>query len=390
MTDDGPPGPGLRLRLEDRFRGTPLAENLARTLTPEPLEPLSPADYGRFGPRDILVTAHKGRFLKPCPGTPAYNCCGLEIFHFGLGCGLGCRYCILAAYLKTTALVLFGNLDEGLAQFTALLDRPADMRPLRFGTGEFTDSLLLDRRTGLAERLVALAAGREVIVELKTKTDHVDHLLGLDHRGRTVLGFSLNSPEMARAEEGRAAPLAARLRAAARAAGAGYPVSLHFDPLIHYPGWEEGYAETIELLGRALAGAGAAKAKVAWVSLGCFRYLPPLKEIMLARHPGTRLFDGEFILAGDGKRRYPRPLRTKMYKALAQGLARVLPAETVIYLCMESPRVWRDVFGRDPGTAGLTALLDARARQLLEPQAIEKAGRVKGGAAAPAAADGAV
>jgi len=322
---------------------------------------LKPADYGRFGPQDILVTTHRGRFLKPCPGTPGYNCCGLHIFHFGLGCSLGCRYCILAAYLESEALVFFGNIEEGLAEFTSILDRPATERPLRFTTGEFADSLLLDRRTGLAERLVNLSAGREVTLELKTKTDQVDHLLHLNHRGRTILSFSVNSPEIAAAEEGRAAPLEKRLNAAARAAGAGYPVGLHFDPLIFQPGWAEGYARTIDLIGQILAGA-----RVAWVSLGCFRYLPRLKELMLARHPDTHLFDGEFITGGDGKKRYPRPLRTRLYKAMVQGLRRILPPETAIYLCMESPRVWRDIFGRDPGTAGLTTLLDRRARSLWE------------------------
>ena len=196
-------------------------------------------------------------------------------------------------------------------------------------------------------------------LELKTKTDQVDHLLGLDHRGHTIISFSVNAPEIADAEEGRATPLAGRLRAAARAARAGYPVGLHFDPLIFQPGWEEGYARTIDLIGRTLG-----RARVAWVSLGCFRYLPRLKEVMLKRHPGTRLFDGEFIQGGDGKKRYPRPLRTRMYKTLVQDLGRVLPPETTIYLCMESHRVWRDVFGRDPGSSGLTALLDRRARDL--------------------------
>jgi spore photoproduct lyase len=349
----------LRLLVEESCREGFMAENLARTFRPEPLPPLRPNDYGLFGPRDILVTPHRGRFIKACPGTPGYNCCGLHIFHFGLGCTIGCRYCILAAYLDTEALVLFGNMEEGLAQFAAFLDRPAGERALRFCTGEFTDSMLLDRRTGLAERLVALAAAREVTLELKTKTDQIDHLLGLDHRGRTIISFSLNAPEIARAEEGQATPLAGRLKAAARAAGTGYPVGLHFDPLIFQPGWEEGYARTIDLIGQTLAGA-----KVAWVSLGCFRYLTRLKEIMLARHPKTRLFDGEFISGGDGKKRYPRPLRTRMYKSLAENLARALPSETVIYLCMESPRLWRDVFGQDPGTAGLTDLLDRRARSL--------------------------
>jgi hypothetical protein len=33
---------------------------------------------------------------------------------------------------------------------------------------------------------------------------------------------------------------------------------------------------------------------------------------------------------------------------------------------MESPRVWLDVFGEEPDTAGLTDILDRRARSLWE------------------------
>lgn len=355
---------GLRLRLEDEFRSTALAENLGRTLTPQTLEPLGPADYPAFGRGDLLVTRHRGEFIKPCPGTLNYNCCGLTIFHFGLGCTIGCRYCILEAYLGTEALVLFGNIDEGLAELQATLNRPPADRPLRFCTGEFTDSLLLDKRSGLAAKLVKMFADTEAaaVLELKTKTDHIDHLLHLKHNGRTVISFSVNAPDICRNEEAGAAPLTARLKAARRAAEAGFPIGLHFDPLIVHPGWEEGYARTCRMIGEHLAGA-----EVAWVSLGCFRYLPSLKEVMLARHPETSIYDGEFILGGDGKMRYPRPLRTRMYRVLVKALREALPPRAVVYMCMESPRVWRDVFGEDPATEGLTALLDRRAVELSGP-----------------------
>lgn len=355
-----PSAGGLRLLLEDEFRRTPLAENLSRTMSPRGLPPLGPADYPAFGRGDLLVTRHRGEFIKPCPGTLNYNCCGLTIFHFGLGCTIGCRYCILEAYLGTEALVLFGNIEEGLAELRAVLSRPPSERPLRFCTGEFTDSLLLDKRSGLAASLVEMFAETEsAVLELKTKTDHIDHLLGLKHNGRTIISLSVNAPDICRNEESGAAPLEARLKAARRAAAAGFPVGLHFDPLIFHPGWEEGYARTCRMIGEHLAGA-----EVAWVSLGCFRYLPSLKEVMLARHPDTSIYDGEFILGGDGKMRYPRPLRTRMYRAVVRALREALPPRAFIYMCMESPRVWRDVFGRDPGTEGLTAGLDRRAAEL--------------------------
>lgn len=354
------PPVGRQLYLEEEFSGGPRGDRLGRDLETTLIAPVGPADYPSFGQGDLLVTRHRGAFVKPCPATLNYNCCGLQIFHFGLGCNLGCRYCILSAYLGTEALVLFGNVGEGLEELKELLKRDPDERPKRFCTGEFTDSLLLDRRSGLAAELIELFARNEAaLLELKTKTDYVDHLLDLDHRGRTVISFSVNAPEICRREEGRAAPLTARLAATRRAAEAGYPVGLHFDPMIQHPGWEEGYARTAELIGRYLA-----DAQVAWVSLGCFRYLPSLKELMLARHPGTDIYDAEFISGGDGKMRYPRPIRTRLYRSVAAALKRVLPPSTLVYMCMESSRVWRDVFGHDPGTEGLTASLDRRALDL--------------------------
>lgn len=352
----------LRLRLEREFRDTELAKNLGRSLTAEELPPIGPADYGRFNRNDLLVTRHKGAFIKPCPATLNYNCCGLSIFHFGLGCSIGCRYCILEAYLGTEAQVLFGNIEEGLQTLRETLTLPATERPKRFCTGEFTDSLLLDKRSGLAGRLIKIFAdSADATLELKSKTDYIDHLLRLKHNGRTVLSFSVNSPHICNAEEAGAAPLKSRLAAARRAAEHGFPVGLHFDPLIIHQNWEKNYAETCRLIGQYLAGA-----EIAWISLGCFRYLPSLKTIMLAKHPETEIYNGEFITGGDGKMRYLRPLRTRMYRHLLRELRKALPAtsQAVIYLCMESPRVWRDVFGRDPETEGLTAQLDARAMAL--------------------------
>jgi spore photoproduct lyase len=350
---------GGRILIEDEFLGERFAERFpGREFSRLP--PIGPADYSAFGRRDLLVTRHRGAFIKPCPATPNYNCCGLAIFHFGLGCTMGCRYCILEAYLGAEALALFGNVEEGLAELKNILALPPDKRPKRFCTGEFTDSLLLDENTALAARMAPIfAKSRAATLELKTKTDRVDHLLGLEHNGRTVISFSVNAPGVCRSEEAGAAPLPARLEAARRAAKAGFPIGLHFDPLIDHPGWEDGYRETVRLIGQHLG-----QATVAWVSLGCFRYLPSLKNVMLERRPGTRIYDGEFIRGGDGKMRYPRPLRARMYKALVAALKETLRPETVIYMCMESPRLWRDVFGHDPSTEGLTALLDRRALEL--------------------------
>ncbi|UCG21130.1 MAG: DNA photolyase, partial [Deltaproteobacteria bacterium] len=38
----------------------------------------------------LEIVKFKGRFVKACPGTRAYNCCGYQILNFGNQCSLGC------------------------------------------------------------------------------------------------------------------------------------------------------------------------------------------------------------------------------------------------------------------------------------------------------------
>lgn len=351
-----PPVAGVvRLVAEKAMLETPLGVELAGRFQHKTTfeDRIRPADYAGFEAGDLVLSRHDGRFVKPCPGTRGYNCCGLEIIHFGLGCRLDCTYCILQGYLDTQALVLFGNVDQGLADLEAMLQEPGD-RPRRFCTGEFTDSLLLEDLTGLGRRLVKLFAGSSHSLELKTKTVNIDGLLDLDHGGRTIISFSMNAPEIADREERRAPSLEKRLAAAARAAAAGYRLGFHFDPLIRHPGWRDGYARAVEGIFSAVPAD-----RVAWISLGAFRYLPKLKSVIRRRHPQTRIMDEEFVLAADGKMRYLRPIRVEMYRRMVTLIRETAP-QVRVYLCMESPRVWRETFGYDPGDEGLIRMLDER------------------------------
>ena len=180
---------------------------------------------------DILeVVRFRGRSLKSCPGTRHYHCCGYRIFHFGTQCTLDCSYCILQSYLNQPNLRLFGNIEEMREQLSDELDQDPG-RLYRIGTGEFTDSLLLDPFTGLSRMLVPFFAGRRnAVLELKTKTDFVKNLDGLEHNGHTIMAWSLNSEEVRIREEPFAATLAERLDAARFCAERGYFLAFHFDP----------------------------------------------------------------------------------------------------------------------------------------------------------------
>jgi spore photoproduct lyase len=328
----------------------------------EAIAPIAPAGYPSLRAGDLAAVRHRGSFIRPCPATPRYNCCGLNIVHIGQGCDFGCSYCVLSAYLGSEAVIVFGNAaTDGLMELSERLDAmaagtfsppPGASAPShRFCTGEFTDSLILGDRLGLTAKLVELFRDRPPFtLEIKTKTGKLDGLLDLGHGGRTVISFSVNAPEISAKEEPLAAPLLSRLDAAARAAAKGWRIGLHLDPLVYHPGWERGYEALAKLVAERLD-----PESIAWVSMGCLRYPPALKPIMLRKRPSA-LFDAEFVRGGDGKMRYPRPLRTLMYREVAGFLAPALGPRTIVYLCMESGRVWREAMGSDPGTEGLTAM----------------------------------
>ena len=210
--------------------------------------------------------------------------------------------------------------------------------------------------TGLGARLVHMFAPHpHALLELKTKTDHVRTLCGLDHGQRTVVSFSVNAPAVVRTEESRATPLKRRLAAARMMVAEGYRVGFHFDPMIRHAGWEDGYRRTVDDIFEAVPAD-----RIVWISMGAFRYLPRMKSLVIRRHPASRIMDEEFVLAPDGKMRYLRPVRVEMYRHLLSAVRQAGP-DVPVYMCMESRRVWNEVYGFDPGSDGLARILDEAA-----------------------------
>jgi spore photoproduct lyase len=304
-------------------------------------------------PGVLEVVAFRGRLLKSCPGTRHYFCCGYKILHFGVQCSLDCSYCILQAYLNQPNLRIFGNTDDLLSELSGeLLSHPDQL--YRIGTGEFTDSLLLDPWTELSRMLVPFFARQSnAVLELKTKTDFVQNLAHLDHKGHTIVAWSLNTRSVRRHEEPKAATLSERLNAARLCSERGYYLAFHFDPMIEHPDWREGYKEILDRLFEAVD-----PSRVVWISLGAFRFMPDLKAIIEQRHPQSRIPYGEFIRGLDGKMRYFRDIRVDLYALMVEHIRRVDPG-ICVYLCMEGKDIWRDVFGFSPDEkGGLPAMLD--------------------------------
>jgi spore photoproduct lyase len=313
-------------------RGRPSADLLSASSDP----------FGK-GKRRLFLQRHRGDFLKKCPGSDGQVCCNYFVVNFASNCPMECSYCYLQEYLADNpTLKVFSNVGDLISEADQLLGRHRRFF-FRIGTGEITDSLALDPYIGFSDEVIPFFAEQpNVLLELKTKSDRVENLLGLNPKGRVVVSWSMNPQKVIDRDEHLTASLEERLAAARRCERAGYKLGFHFDPMIEYPGWEEDYQAMVEKVFATVD-----HRRVAWLSMGVLRNTPRLKRAMRERFPSTQLLSGEQVLCPDGKMRYFQPLRVEMYRKMLRWIRAASPT-VFVYLCMESREVWEQVFGFVP------------------------------------------
>ena len=342
-----------RILIEKSIRDFPLTQTVIKQLKGTPVKYINQVkplavervrDLWLDDQKTLLLCSNKGKFFELCPGTKNYLCCLYKILNFATNCHLNCTYCILQAYLNNPFMVLYTNTDEMFKE----LDNVLNQHPktiYRIGTGEYTDSLILDHLTSFTQLVVPYFARKSnAFLELKTKTDNIENLEGLEHREKTIVSWSLNTEPVIGSEEGTACTLDDRIRAAYQCQKWGYKLGFHFDPLIYYPGWEDDYKKVVDKLFKTID-----PASLCWISLGCFRFIPKLKPVIKRRYPESKILYQEFIRGLDGKMRYFKPIRIEMYTRMAEWIKSYY-SKIFIYLCMESEEVWEKSIGFAPSS----------------------------------------
>lgn len=279
----------------------------------------------------VFITYENHDFFKKCPCTKKALGCGYHIFNLSFGCIFECTYCYLQEYVNTPGLIFPANIDSFFRVF------PSYKRPrMRIGTGEFSDSLMLDHITEYSLPIVEFFKNhKEAAFEFKTKSANIKNLLKLDHSGNIVVAWSLNPPKMIDENEFYASGLDERLSSARQCVRAGYKVAFHFDPVLYFEGWEKEYEKVIDL-----AFASVKPADIAWISIGTLRFNPNVKGIIEMRFPGNTILDNELVPGFDNKLRYPYGIRREIYQKLLDIFSKHSKKLTV-YLCMEDYSMWQ-------------------------------------------------
>jgi len=251
--------------------------------------------------KDSVIFARKrGAWLKPfhCYQNGPYAYFSLDVAE---GCMFDCAYCYLQSYLNHGALVLFVDCDGVQAEMKQRREPN-----LWISTGLLSDSLLSEQYFPAVSRISGMIPPGSIL-ELRSKSDDLSALNGTIDRDSTVISWSLNPEGIARDYEYRAAPPERRLQAARRAIHLGFRVGFHFDPVFHFDGWQREYARLFNSLQEF------PHDRIAFLSIGLFRYMPDLGATIRKRFPSHPLMTGEFFAAEDGKYHYFRPIRKEMY-----------------------------------------------------------------------------
>jgi len=357
--------PIKRILVENDAENDLLTQEILKTTPGVPVEYVKEDDLAQLESIEMMdkeslrLIHYKGDFLKPCPGTSNYICCGYQILNVGINCPMDCSYCFLQSYVNQPSLRVFSNLEDNLNKVGEFVDSRPD-KIFRIGTGEFTDSLALNRLTGWTRHLLSFFSKRKnCVLELKTKTPFIEDIVKSRHMDRIILAWSLNTRKIIAGEEHNTASLKSRILAAQKCRESGFALAFHFDPMIRYPGWEKDYNEVIHLLEKYIE-----PTSVIWISIGSLRCMTSLKWAVKRRFPETMIFDGEFGTGLDGKLRYFKPVRVEMYAGLYERL-KLWHKDLGVYLCMESDDVWRQSFGWSPGDSqGLSDYLDNRVTKI--------------------------
>ena len=156
------------------------------------------------------------------------------------GCVFRCAYCGFGRYIIFYLDVerLIGGLDDVFARYPGQrLYKYSNMTDLPPFEPE------LDAIPPMVERF---AREPDRYLMLFTKSDNVDFLSRLDHRGHTIVSWSITCDTASREADKRTATMHERIAAMEKMQRAGYPVRARLSPIVPVRNWREEYAELFE------------------------------------------------------------------------------------------------------------------------------------------------
>ncbi|MEW6357156.1 MAG: spore photoproduct lyase family protein [Planctomycetota bacterium] len=285
--------------------------------------------YGGFDWRDSGSQKYRETTGLVC--QPAYQ------LHTIFGCPFRCAYCSMGRIICMKV-----NLEEFVGHFDEWMKVDPNQTLYQFDNG--TDVACFEPEYGAAKLFVEYFAKRKTqYLELYVgKSDNVDYLLDLDHRGHTVPCWSVSCQTQSTVIERGTAPMRKRIDAARKCQLAGYPVRIRFSPMVPVRNWRQENREMIEYLFSQIN-----------PDVITFESIRFMNHDQMIKDFGEENLAPEFVeqmrrAKADEKSRgceVPDVYRVKMYEFIVNEIERISP-RTPYAFCREKRDVW-DIFQDD-------------------------------------------
>ncbi len=265
------------------------------------------------------------------------------------GCFYQCEWCFLKGTYRTEFPFISVRLQYDKIKDAIRKKLNGAPKPIIFNTGELADSLSLEHLTRAGRELIPWFGKRENgYMFMLTKSDNVDLILDLPHKGHTILAWSLNAPEVSREFRIGAPSFEKRLEAARKAQEAGYRIRFRIDPVLPVPEWERKYREMIRRMFE--------KVTPERITIGTLRFQQNMynsREHFFPKGSGIwefvkqmePMFPPKVFVEGcrpkSGKYSFLEEERVRIFKFVKREIRK--HSDCPIALCKESANVWDKV-----------------------------------------------
>jgi len=298
-------------------------------------EPVNKNEVERPKPRKVQLSDQENEVFGMCPvASEKTVCCNLMTIDAVQGCSLGCSYCSIQTFYSDGKVSVDKNLAEKLA------DIPLDpSKNYHIGSGQSSDSLVIGNKEGVLDAQLKFARENpNIILEFKTKSNNISHLLKTDLPDNVFVCWSLNPQLFIDHEEHGTASLNQRLQAAKDLSRKGVLVGFHFHPIVYYEGYEDDYKNIVRKVMSMFK-----PSEVAMISMGTLTFIKP--AINKLRSTGLKSKVLQIPMADAvGKSSYTKEIKKEIFSTVYDQF-QPWHKDVFLYLCMEESSVWESVFG---------------------------------------------
>jgi len=287
-------------------------------------------------PRKVTLSDRKNEVFGMCPvASEKTVCCNLMTIDAVQGCSLGCSYCSIQTFYTDGNISVDKNLAEKLEKI------PLDPnKKYHIGSGQSSDSLAIGNREGVLDAQLNFARNNpNIILEFKTKSNNINHLLRSNVPENVFVSWSLNPQLFIDNEEHGTASFDERVSSARKLSDKGVLVGFHFHPIVYYEGYELDYANIIQKVVSMFD-----PCEVAMVSMGTLTFIKPAIKKLRSTGLSSKVLQIPMADAV-GKSSYTKEIKKEIFGHVLNQFSS-WHDKVFFYLCMEERSVWESVFGK--------------------------------------------